>query len=154
MGWYHVANSSQMHDQPMSIQTTSKERAAARRDCQAGTLSPDFECKRRFIIRLFFWVILPVPWLHWIKIKPRYFTNHPPILMQAAAWAPQQEEAPSWREACRKAVLLGGWVPHWQTQPANCSPRWEGCTDTQLAPPATAHTAEPGQGKAESDRLL
>lgn len=93
MGWYCIANCSQTHDQPISIQTTSKEGAAARRDCQAGTLSPDFEWKHRFIIRLFFWVLPPIPWLRWRKIKARHFASPSPLLMWAAAHASQQWRA-------------------------------------------------------------
>lgn len=83
-----------------------QKRAAARSGCKTGTLSLNFECKHRFIIRLFFWVIQPMPWLHWIKIKAQYFTDHLPLLTRAAARAPQRGGAPSWREAHREAVWL------------------------------------------------
>lgn len=106
----------------MSIQT------AARSGCKAGTLSLNFECKHRFIIRLFFWVIQPMPWLHWIKIKAQYFTDHLPLLTRAAARAPQRGGAPSWREAHREAVWLLARGP-------SHSPGWVGAetghTDTQ-----------------------
>lgn len=95
-------------------------RAAARSGCKAGTLSLNFECKHGFIIRLFFWVIQPMPWLHWIKIKAQYFTDHLPLLTPAAAHAPQRGGASTCREAHREAVWLlargpshsPGWVEH------------------------------------------
>lgn len=124
-------------------------RAAARSGCKAGTLSLNFECKHGFIIRLFFWVIQAMPWLHWIKIKAQYFTDHLPLLTRAAAHAPQRGGASTWREAHREAVWLlargpshsPGWVEH----------RLGHTQTPKPASTATAHTAEPFQGKAESD---
>lgn len=65
--WYHITNRSQKHDQPMSIQTFKREQQQEVTAKQGHSLN--FECKLRFIIRLFFWVTQPMPWLHWIKIK-------------------------------------------------------------------------------------
>lgn len=140
----------------MYTQTASKERAAARRGCQAGTLSPDFECKHGFIIRLFFWVILAMPWPHWMEIKAQYFTNHPATLLKHPAEGGRAE----------KLGCLAAGVPRRQMQPAKHSPGQEG-TETQVTQkreqrhkpqrhpavsfPTAMHTAEPFQGKAESD---
>lgn len=117
----------------MSIQTASKERAAARRDCQAGTLSPDFESKHGFIIRLFFWVILPAPWLHWIKIKAQSFMRL------------------SWRKVLpvlcsEKSTQMKGCVR--RSRAAAREGTDTGQTDTQLRPFATTHAEETCQGTA------
>lgn len=108
-----------------------QKRAAARSNCKAGTPSLNFECKHGFIIRLFFWVTQPMPWLHWIKIKAQFFTDHLPLLTRAAARAPRWG-APSWREAHTGATRLLARGP-------NHSPGWVGAETGSHRCPAGSH---------------
>lgn len=117
---------------PCLSKLPQKRAAAARSYCKAGTHSLNSECKHRFIIRLFFWVTQPMPWLHWIKIKAQYFTDHLPFLTRAAACALQWEGAPRWGEAHKEAVRLLSRGP-------NHSLGWVGAETESHRPPAGSH---------------
>lgn len=123
-----------------------QKRAAARTDCKAETLSLNCEYKHGFIIRLFFWVTQPMPWLQLDKNKSIVLYRSP--ASPAVSCCPTERSSPQLKGGTQRSRVAP--CQESQAQPwASGSTHW--VTDAQVAPTATAHTAEPFQRKVQSD---